>query len=202
LKSSVILTKYLSKADSYFKFLGKISFNKLVLVESLVVVLVIGGYIGLRFAPHTKQLAHAEKNSSRIVAELKEQVVSYREELNRLNRQFHTVDRLVKQSNQMSLLMELVLASAKQNGIKCETLSPSFASRRDAESFAAIPVNANLKGSFPNLLSMLRAMESGEDRVNVVSMIIRSIPETFPVASAVLVIETYQPKNGSGSGNL
>ena len=202
MKSSADLIRYLSKADRHFKFLAKMDLKKLIMIESIVVVLVFAGYLSVCFAPYCKKLKYAGKNSSKIVAGLKTRVKAYQEELKTITRQFSEVDRLVNQPSQMSQLMAIVLAAAEQNGVKCETLSPSFSSKRTLENFTAVPVNANLKGSFVNLVNLLREMERDKNRVNVVSMIIRSDPKTYPQTSAMFVIETYQPNINRSAPNL
>lgn len=201
MKSSADLIRYLSKADKHFKFLAKMGLKKLILIESIVLVLVFTGYFFVRFAPYSKELKYAEKNSSKVVADLKTEIKAYQEELRTITSQFTKVEKLVNQPNQMSQLMAIVLASAEQNGVKCETLSPSFSSQRVMENFIAVPINANLKGSFLNLVNLLRGMERDKNRVNVVSMIIRSDPKTYPQTSALFVIESYQPKSSLSAPN-
>jgi Pilus assembly protein, PilO len=201
LRSSADLIKYLSKADRHFRFLAMLGLKKLVLIEAMVVVLVFAGYFSVRFVPYSKELNYAGKNSSRIVTELKTKIKAHQDELRTITGQFTDVERLVTQPNQMSELMAIVLASAEQNGVKCKTLSPSFSSQREMENFTAVPVNANLEGSFLNLVNLLRGMERDKNRVNVVSMIIRSGPETCPQTSALFVIETYQPTSIQSAPN-
>ena len=202
MRSSADLIRCLSKADKHFKFLAKFSLQKLIIIESIVVVLVFSCYLSARFVPYFKDLKNAEKTSSKTVAELKTKVKTYHDELKTLTWQLSEVDRLVNQPNQMSQLMGVVLASAEQHGVQCETLSPSFSSQRQMENFTAVPVNANLKGSYLNLVNLLRGMERDRDRVNVVSMIIRSDEKSYPQASAMFVIETYQPKTNAPDPNL
>ena len=99
----------------------------------------------------------------------------------------------------MARLMELVINTSAKYGIKCETLSPLLSSHREEGECVAVPVNANFKGSFSNMIKMLRAMETGKNRVNVVTVLMNNNNTTYPVANATVVIEIYQPKKASSA---
>ena len=194
MKSRVNLIKSLSKLEKSLKFITRLSLRKLIRVEVALVVTVFAGYMATRFVPRYRRLVYVQKNSTKIIARLKQDLNSAEEELKRLRAQYQTIERLVQRSNQMAKLMELVLRTADKNGVKCEALTPVFSSKREEGDFAVVPVNVNLKGSFMNLVRVLRAIETDEDRANVVTVVVTANPETYPAGNALLVIETYQHK--------
>ena len=195
MKSRVNLTKSLSKLEkNSLRFITRLSLQKLILVEVALVVTVLAGYIAARFVPRHAWLIYVQKNSTEIVARLKQDLNSAEEELKHLRAQYQTISRLVQRSNQTANLMELVLRTADKNGVKCEALTPVFSSKREEGEFVAVPVNVNLKGSFMNLVRVLRVIETDKDRANVITVVVTSNPKTYPLGNALLVIETYQPK--------
>jgi len=194
LKSHVNLIKSLSKLEKSLKFITRFSFRKLILVEVALVVVVFAGYMAARFAPRFARLVYVQKNSTEIIANLKQDLNSAEEELKHLKAQYRTIERLTNRSNQVAKLMELVLRTSDKNGVKCESLTPVFSSKREEGDFTVVPVNVNLKGSFMNLVRVLRAIETDKDRANVITVVVTGNPKTYPAGNALLVIETYQPK--------
>ena len=194
MKSRVNLIKSLSKLEKSLKFITRLSLRKLLIVEVALVVVVFAVYMGARFAPRHARLVYVRKNSTEIIANLKQELNFAEEELKHLKAQYQTISRLVQRSNQTANLMELVLRTADKNGVKCEALTPVFSSKREEGDFTVVPVNVNLKGSFMNVVRVLRAIETDRDRANVITVVVTSNAKTYPLGNALLVIETYQPK--------